>query len=874
MASLIRHFLLILSVLPSLGLILPHLRATAADAALPAGTAIDNSARLEFARPFDPDSTVLATVSNTVTTAVELVSNVDIVPDLDTRFIQTDTDYLFIKRIQNKGNGVDTFVLRVDSTVASGSVRVFIDADADSQLTGADLPCAIPPIDTLVLSAGGETTILISVRLPAGTPGQTTDTISIIVRSVAAPDPSADTGQLVLTVGKPAPSEVTLLYPPDMATTNARPGFVWSRSMFGGSDAAAYIVEISRASDTDFGDTVRSAVVHDTEWTASPYIIAGVYRWHVKAVDAAGNANAGTDSRVFTVDTGTPGRLRVSAAANQPSNTTVQEQDTRVVAVFALAADTQEDIKINHIRLTHIGGMPTSAVSRILMYADAGIPGEVDPADTLFFSGNFGPASITAAGSFSVETVPSPSLDIGGAAFIIPAGETVNVLVVYRIGAPLAEGDTFQVQIVSGGDVNAAGLTSNAAPPVLGLPAAARIFTVRPRYPAVFLVIPHCRYELPPQAEPGLLPIFVKFNVPIDSATVTSSSIRLLDGDGIDRTDSVVAIDNRTVRIKAVYPDTGWPYGTKFFIHVGPDIRDLDVPPDSMQLEFVHEFQTLLNPRCNRVCRAGDGLAELRIDTDAIDGNVKGIAVDIAPADGSDTLLARMLDAMKDHPYLAFMPGQRPIYNYKILKRGRTCADGLIPLTESDYQEPVEVAITVRKPEFLIAKGTPLSPLNLRLTHFKEDAGQWEIMDHVKIVDNGDTVTVCGKTRNFSPYGVLFAFAPASVKETFRAFPNPADPFATYTNPSGSWQGFRFGWNMPKAGAITIRIYDFAGQLVRVLGPTTYTAGDYFAQVGTTWDGRNGLGQIVLNGTYFVRAEIRYTDGSFELATDRIAVVK
>jgi len=127
-------------------------------------------------------------------------------------------------------------------------------------------------------------------------------------------------------------------------------------------------------------------------------------------------------------------------------------------------------------------------------------------------------------------------------------------------------------------------------------------------------------------------------------------------------------------------------------------------------------------------------------------------------------------------------------------------------------------------------------------------------------------------------YAVVFEFAAGqSAQETFRGFPNPASPFESYTEQGTTWSGFKFAWNMTKAGSATIRIYDFTGELVRVIGPVTYGAGvNLFNTLvqAPTWDGRNGQGRVVLNGGYFVRLTVEYTDGSSEVATDRIAVAK
>lgn len=54
-------------------------------------------------------------------------------------------------------------------------------------------------------------------------------------------------------------------------------------------------------------------------------------------------------------------------------------------------------------------------------------------------------------------------------------------------------------------------------------------------------------------------------------------------------------------------------------------------------------------------------------------------------------------------------------------------------------------------------------------------------------------------------------------------------------------------------GQVTIKIYDFAMNLVRTLEDNQQRLGD--VEYEAVWDGRNGKGEIVANGVYFFKVE-------------------
>jgi hypothetical protein len=92
-----------------------------------------------------------------------------------------------------------------------------------------------------------------------------------------------------------------------------------------------------------------------------------------------------------------------------------------------------------------------------------------------------------------------------------------------------------------------------------------------------------------------------------------------------------------------------------------------------------------------------------------------------------------------------------------------------------------------------------------------------------------------------SPGGVTGDETPAVPATTYltQNFPNPFNP-ATM---------IEFG--LSEAGRVSLRIYDTAGRLVRILVDEAREAGRYTEE----WDGRDGAGRAVSSGVYFYRVE-------------------
>jgi len=99
---------------------------------------------------------------------------------------------------------------------------------------------------------------------------------------------------------------------------------------------------------------------------------------------------------------------------------------------------------------------------------------------------------------------------------------------------------------------------------------------------------------------------------------------------------------------------------------------------------------------------------------------------------------------------------------------------------------------------------------------------------------------------------IFRAYQQAGVKgkvDTY-AFPNPFSP--NRHNQLGDDGFVRFHFLMEKAGDVTVKVYDFAMELVCTVNENfPLDTGDH----DIAWNGRNDLGEMVANGCYFYRIE-------------------
>ena len=130
--------------------------------------------------------------------------------------------------------------------------------------------------------------------------------------------------------------------------------------------------------------------------------------------------------------------------------------------------------------------------------------------------------------------------------------------------------------------------------------------------------------------------------------------------------------------------------------------------------------------------------------------------------------------------------------------------------------------------------------------------GDWEL--HVVDDANGGTGTLNQWCLRFDHYGGTTAVGDATARFTLgQNHPNPFNPSTT------------IAFAVPRAGHVSLRVYDLAGRLVGTLVDGELPAGAHAA----AWDGRNTAGRRVASGTYHYRL---IADGHEE--TRRMVLIK
>jgi hypothetical protein len=103
----------------------------------------------------------------------------------------------------------------------------------------------------------------------------------------------------------------------------------------------------------------------------------------------------------------------------------------------------------------------------------------------------------------------------------------------------------------------------------------------------------------------------------------------------------------------------------------------------------------------------------------------------------------------------------------------------------------------------------------------------------------------------------------ASLRDSYSNFPNPFAAGREQTT---------FVFYLEDAARVTLRIWTGRGERVRTLAD----AADYAQGLhqSLTWDGRNGAGEAVTNGTYVAEIIVRTADGKQERQMRKVAVVR
>jgi len=97
--------------------------------------------------------------------------------------------------------------------------------------------------------------------------------------------------------------------------------------------------------------------------------------------------------------------------------------------------------------------------------------------------------------------------------------------------------------------------------------------------------------------------------------------------------------------------------------------------------------------------------------------------------------------------------------------------------------------------------------------------------------------------------------------------------FTNYPNPfAAGRETTTIAYYLPQDGYVTIKIYTVIGDLVITLLQDSFKSQGMHQE--DTWNGRNGVGEVVLNGVYFCQIKVNYLSGLSDKKVRKIAVVR
>ncbi|MEX2237495.1 MAG: Ig-like domain-containing protein [Dehalococcoidia bacterium] len=136
---------------------------------------------------------------------------------------------------------------------------------------------------------------------PGGNLSEDTYYWKVLARDSAG-NVSAFSSTRTVTVDVTSPAVPTLVSPIDGASTNDQtPGFDWNAV----SGAVSYDLLVDNNADFNTPEITRSGET-DSDFTPTIDLAPGMYRWKVRATDAAGNTGLYSDPFIFTIDISVP----------------------------------------------------------------------------------------------------------------------------------------------------------------------------------------------------------------------------------------------------------------------------------------------------------------------------------------------------------------------------------------------------------------------------------------------------------------------------------------------------------------------------------------------------------------------------------------
>jgi hypothetical protein len=163
------------------------------------------------------------------------------------------------------------------------------------------------------------------------------------------------------TVDTTAPGVPTLVSPAAGAkTNNTTPTLDWSDL----TDPSGVTYSLQVATNSSFTTPVVNVSGITVSQYTTPALSAGIYYWHVKTVDGAGNASAWTTGRSFTIDTTPPGvpllQSPVNGAATSDNTPSLDWSDVTDASGVSYSLQVASDSGFNSL-VVDAGGLSSSA---------------------------------------------------------------------------------------------------------------------------------------------------------------------------------------------------------------------------------------------------------------------------------------------------------------------------------------------------------------------------------------------------------------------------------------------------------------------------------------------------------------------------------
>ncbi|MCA9751977.1 MAG: DUF11 domain-containing protein, partial [Gemmatimonadetes bacterium] len=157
--------------------------------------------------------------------------------------------------------------------------------------------------------------------------------------------------------------------------------------------------------------------------------------------------------------------------------------------------------------------------------------------------------------------------------------------------------------------------------------------------------------------------------------------------------------------------------------------------------------------------------------------------------------------------------------------------------------------------------------LTLRAGAFADGLRIGLLADDIGVVQPGNpllSVAVVAEDGQSFPFWTLAGnFGGTNLADSYSNFPNP---FAA------GRQNTTLAFYLQEPATVTLTLYTLRGQTVRtILAGVPLGAG---LHQDATWDGRNGRGDTVANGTYLARIQVSYESGGSDEIVRKVAVVR